>query len=337
MEGGPVSRSTTEDVYAGEDVLSLLMQQAHRRWNTGGEGSSSGGQRATMDPPRPSMQSFHSEILPLLISRQHKGLEGVFGPTAWKRDEGRERLQRVPREMDGGGVATAGGRVDCTPNVSTLLGMYALGKLSGGLRGFVPDVDDNDVANDPAGGGLDRNAASGGAPKADAPGRSSMLSLPSFPTARHPFVVSAQVLSRDASKLTLRACTLPSLLYGCGEIASRTLKLDPAVSSSLVPRGARLSAKYDSVLMPGCSLGERVQTKSCTIGSNVTLGDRAKLNNVVVMDGARVGANTVLQNSVVGAGAKIGENCNLKDCQVGPGAEVAGGTKTSEKGEAFHV
>jgi len=286
---------------------------------------------------RPSMQSFQGEILPLLISRQHKGVEGAFGPTAWKRDEGRERLQRVPREMDGGGVATAGGRVDCTPNVSTLLGMYALGKLSGGLRGFVPDVDDNDVANDPAGGGLDRNAASGGAPKADAPGRSSMLSLPSFPTARHPFVVSAQVLSRDASKLTLRACTLPSLLYGCGEIASRTLKLDPAVSSSLVPRGARLSAKYDSVLMPGCSLGERVQTKSCTIGSNVTLGDRAKLNNVVVMDGARVGANTVLQNSVVGAGAKIGENCNLKDCQVGPGAEVAGGTKTSEKGEAFHV
>ena len=75
---------------------------------------------------RPSMQSFHSEILPLLISRQHKGLEGVFGPTAWKRDEGRERLQRVPREMDGGGVAAMGRRLDCN-NVSTWLGCTLLG------------------------------------------------------------------------------------------------------------------------------------------------------------------------------------------------------------------
>jgi len=45
----------------------------------------------------------------------------------------------------------------------------------------------------------------------------------------------------------------------------------------------------------------------------------------------------VLQQSVVGVNANIGENCNLKDCQVGPGAVVPSGTKTTEKGEAFHV
>ena len=44
-------------------------------------------------------------------------------------------------------------RADCN-NVSTLLGMYALRKSSDGLGGFVPDEDDNDVANDPAGGGI---------------------------------------------------------------------------------------------------------------------------------------------------------------------------------------
>ena len=50
MEGGLVSRSTTDDAYAGEDVLFLLVQ-AHRRWNVGGEGSSFGGRwRAAMDP-----------------------------------------------------------------------------------------------------------------------------------------------------------------------------------------------------------------------------------------------------------------------------------------------
>jgi hypothetical protein len=39
----------------------------------------------------------------------------------------------------------------------------------------------------------------------------------------------------------------------------------------------------------------------------------------------------------VGANARIGANCNLKDCQVGPGASVPAGTRSTEKGEAFHA
>ena len=46
MEGELVSCSTTEVAYAGEDILSLLVQ-THCRWNVGSKGSSSG---ATMDP-----------------------------------------------------------------------------------------------------------------------------------------------------------------------------------------------------------------------------------------------------------------------------------------------
>mmetsp|Transcript_30414 Transcript_30414/g.64377 ORF Transcript_30414/g.64377 Transcript_30414/m.64377 type:complete len:787 (-) Transcript_30414:109-2469(-) len=278
---------------------------------------------------RPSMQSFQNEVLPLLISRQFRGVEAAFGPTAWKVEANRERVRKVLRELDGVYDERRGGGVACN-KVSTLLGMYASGKLSGGLGSFIPDDDDDDV-NPAADDRLDPAT-----PKADVSG-SSLLSPPSFPTSKHRFVVSAQVLSREASSVTLRACTLPSLLYGCSEVTSRTLKLDPTVSSSLVAKGARLSTKFNSILMQGCSVGEKVQTKACTIGKNVVLGDRAKLNNVVVMDGAIIGSNTVLQNSVVGVEAKIGENCNLKDCQVGPGAVVAAGTKTSEKGEAFHV
>jgi ADP-glucose pyrophosphorylase len=55
------------------------------------------------------------------------------------------------------------------------------------------------------------------------------------------------------------------------------------------------------------------------------------------MDEAVIGENVILQNSVVGVGAKVGDNCNLKDCMVGSLAVVASGTKTTKKGEAFHV
>lgn len=277
---------------------------------------------------RPAMQSFQTEVLPLLISRQFKGVEAAFGPTALKLENNQGRLRKVLKELDG--ISDDGGRISCT-KVSTLLGMYASGKMGGGLGSFIPTEDDDDV--NPA---SDEMKLDPSTPKAGA-GSSSLLSSPSVPTSKHPFVVSAQVLSRQSSGLTLRACTLPSLLYGCGEITSRTLKIDATASSTLVAKDARLSTKFNSILLPGCDVGEKVTTKSCTIGSNVTLGDRAKLNNVVVMEGVSIGSNTVLQNSLVGMGAKIGENCNLKDCQVGPGAVVPAGTKTTEKGEAFHV
>jgi hypothetical protein len=278
---------------------------------------------------RPKMQSFQAEVLPLLIARQYRGVEAAFGPTAWRDESNRERLRGVLREMDGVAVVPedggCGGGCDVESSrdkVSTLLGMYASGRANGGLGAFVPNG-----GIGPAGGG-------GGGDEADPPDASSG---PSFPASRHRFAVSAQVLSRGASSLTLRACTIPSLLYGCGEVTARILKLDPDASASLVAPGARLSTKFNSILMPGCTLGEKVQTKSCTIGRDVVLGDKAKLNNVVVMDNATIGPNTVLQQCFVGANARIGANCNLKDCQVGPGASVPAGTRSTEKGEAFHA
>ena len=272
---------------------------------------------------RPSMASFQKEILPLLVSRQFRGVEAAFGPTAWKDEGNRDRLRRVLKDLDGlneDGCTSLG---NGNNKISTLLGMYASGKVSGGLGNFVPAEADEDEMDD----------------KADATteAATSLLTLPSFPTSVHPFVVSAQVLSRDVSTLTLRACTIPCLLHGCGKITSSTLKLDSKMSASLVPKGVQLSTKNNSILLPGCTLGEKVQTKSCTIGKGVSLGDRSKLNNVVVMDGAQIGTNVVMQNSVVGVGAKVGDNCNLKDCVIGPGAVVATGTKTTEKGETFEA
>ena len=274
---------------------------------------------------RPSMASFQKEILPLLVCRQFRGVEAAFGPTAWKDEGNRDRLRKVLKELDGvneDGFASFGNSHN---KISSLLGMYASGKASGGLGNFAPSDMDLNPADE-----MD---------KADTTTEraSSLLAPPSFPTSVHPFVVSAQVLSRESSSLTLRACTIPSLLHGCGEITSSTLKMDPKLSAPLVPKGVQLSTKFNSILLPGCTLGEKVQTKSCTIGTDVSIGDRSKLNNVVVMDGAQIGTNVVMQNSVVGVGAKVGDNCNLKDCVIGPGAAVATGTKTTEKGETFET
>ena len=260
---------------------------------------------------RPNMASFQKEVLPLLISRQFRGVEGAFGPSSWKVEDNRERLRKVLRGLDG--------EVDGMDHykISSLLGMYADAKASGGLGGFGMETDESGPNTDEM--------------------ETTMMSPPSFPSTVHPYAVSAHVLSRETSTLTLRGCTIPTLLYGCGEITSRTLKLDSVAGAQLVPKGTQLSAKFNSILLPDCTVGEKVQTKSCTIGSNVTLGDRSKLNNVVVMDGAIIGENVVLQNSVVGTSARIGENCNLKDCMVESGAVVPSGTKTTEKGEAFHA
>jgi hypothetical protein len=142
---------------------------------------------------------------------------------------------------------------------------------------------------------------------------------------------------KGVSSLTLHTSTIPLLLYGCGEVTSRILKLDPDPSASLIVTRARLLAKFNSILMPGCTLGEKFQTKLCTIGRGVVLGDRVKLNNIAVMDGATIGLNTMLQQCLLGANARIGANYNLKDSQVGPGMLVPAGTRSTKKGEAFHA
>jgi len=281
---------------------------------------------------RPAMASFQKEVLPLLISRQYRGIEGAFGPTAWKSEENRERLRKVLSEMEGTMPVTSSDEAnspstiangDGYHKISNLLRMYSAAK-TGGPLGFTDDNDPTDIHTHA---GMDGNPTT----------HPSLLASPSFPTSLHPFVVSAQVLSRESSKLTLRACTIPSLLHGCREITSCTLQLDSRQSAPMVPPGAKLSTKFNSIVLAGGSIGEKVQTKSCTIGKNVVLGDKCKLNNVVVMDGAEIGENTQLQNSVVGVGAKVGVDCSLKNCQVGPGAVVPSGTKVAERGDAFHV
>jgi NDP-sugar pyrophosphorylase family protein len=141
------------------------------------------------------------------------------------------------------------------------------------------------------------------------------------------YAVRAHVL--DGRK-ALRVATIPSYLYACREVVSRVVQGDAKVE---LPPNTTVNAKFQSILMEGATLGEKVTCKSSTVGRNAKVSSRCRLNNVIVMENVEIGENCVLQNSILGAGCVIGENCNLNDCQVAPGKQVPTGTK--EKGESL--
>merc|ERR1712238_282836 len=182
-----------------------------------------------------------------------------------------------------------------------------------------------------------------------------------------PFTVMAQVVPHQTSRLTIRACTVPSYLYSCREIVScvvldqvegrnitpdtggtcavkcgrsstSTMFPSPFLCSNPyfsipVPGGASIDSKFSSIVLLGSTIGDKVHMKSSTIGKQSRIGNRCRVNNVVVMDKVIVGDNCILQNSVLARGSTIGDNCKLNDCQVGPCATVLPGTKA--KGESF--
>lgn len=161
----------------------------------------------------------------------------------------------------------------------------------------------------------------------------------------HPFLVSANVLSRDSSKLTLRACTIPAYTYACREVVSQAIASSKVVDEKqrtekkhetdvlYLPSGTSVNEKFNTITLPGAEVGEKVQVKSSSIGRNVKIGNRCRLNNVVVHDNVTIGENCVLQNSIFSEGCTVGNNCNLNDCQIGSKSDVATGTKA--KGEGF--
>jgi hypothetical protein len=116
------------------------------------------------------MASFQKEVVPLLISRQFRGVEGAFGPTSWRKAENRERLKRVLRGLDD---VTGGGEDGSRcghDKISSLLGMYASAKKIGGLGGFDTE-EKKDDSERPAVDDLDDTTSS-------------------FPSTIHPYAVS---------------------------------------------------------------------------------------------------------------------------------------------------
>jgi len=252
---------------------------------------------------RKGLVSIQREVIPLLVSRQFRGISSVFGSKISKDHAKKEILDEA---------------------------------LSGPpFRASLPDNAAEESGNGPnsGAGGSDESGEEEQPHRNDGEEDDENNNVSMEKHYNRSFAVLAQVLSREGSRLTLRACTVPSYLYGCRELVAHAIQKNQAASS--LPKGTTVQAKLNSVFLPDAVIGEKVKIQSSTVGSHSKVGNKCRLNNVVVMENVTVGDNCVLQNSVLGAGATIGENCNLNDCQVAPGATVPSFTK--EKGESFLV
>mmetsp|Transcript_14613 Transcript_14613/g.27478 ORF Transcript_14613/g.27478 Transcript_14613/m.27478 type:complete len:658 (-) Transcript_14613:42-2015(-) len=260
------------------------------------------------------LKELGKDFVPFLVSRQFRGLRASFG--------------------SGGGGGVKGGGDDIVMAqigeektldallVDTMEELNLDGKRIKRKRGsMIFHVVDDNVMREGRGGGVsvDENSYEGDCP----------------------FMVSAHVLSRECSKLSLRACTIPSYMYACREVVTRAIASSAVTTNQTknefgalyLPEGTTIDDKFNCVVLPDTVIGEKVQIKSCTIGRGVSIGNRCRLNNVVVHDNAVIGENSILQNSTLSEGSIIGMNCNLNECQIGIRAEVPVGTKA--KGEGF--
>ena len=129
-----------------------------------------------------------------------------------------------------------------------------------------------------------------------------------------------------------RSATISAYLYASKDLVAKAAAAGNE-EALMLPENASMRSKFQSVVLPGCKLGDKVTFKSTIVGRNCTLGSKCRLNNVILLDGATLGDQVSLQNTIVGRGATIGDNCSLNDCQVAPGKEVPTGTKA--KGEAL--
>jgi len=288
---------------------------------------------------RPAIKDLSKDLLPLLVTRQFKGVKSCFGVKKSKNDgyNNYDHLSKDANELKKKRLLLSEQVVREAPFFK-----------------YVGENED-DHGNDA------RNISSrqhGGA-RGD---EDELISKDTEQFIDYPFMVTAQVLSREASKLTLRAHSIPTYMYSCREVAtcvstalkqikaknpnakptstdssssSDTKHLQPSQILISLPKGSTVNAKDNTIMMKDSSVGDKVAVKSSIIGKRSKISNRCRLNNVVLMDDVIIGDNCVLQNTVVSSGSVVGNNCKLNDCQVGPGYTVEDGTK--EKGESFQV
>lgn len=269
---------------------------------------------------RNGINSIQEDLIPLLISRQFRDVMSVFGKKCLLNAEYETRYQSL---------------ISSPPFVS----------------GRDSQKEDSNTNVDDLRSSLSQSMSMKNVTKSNVP-------------PPRPFYCAAHVLPRDVATnhprlLTLRACAIPSYLYTCKEMVlnaisrmnsttpsnpngkapskggknqniSLSANINPAVS---LPDGCQIQAKFNSLILPNTTVGEKLRLQNSTIGSHCTIGPKCKLNNVVIMDNVVIGENCTLQNSVIGTGVVMGENCSLNDCQIGHGVEMAKGTKL--KGESL--
>lgn len=276
---------------------------------------------------RTGLSSIQKEVIPLLTSRQFKGVQAAFGSNINKLSE--EKLDVLKKILPTMWQAVK----------SSSFTDFSYSSIASRVAG--DDVEQDDAYYV----GEEDDAYMAGESEKDVR-RFQPL----------PYHVAAAVLPRG-QRLILRACSINHYSYASRELVSHAAKaptkeellsnntphqtcmptfvaspgaeevLHSALMSAFTPLQGTVSSKFNTLILPDTNMGEKVTTKSCTIGRHCTIGNKCRLNNVVIMDHVQIGDNCVLQNSVIGEGAVVGENCNFNDVQVGPGAKIRSGTK----------
>ncbi|GAX18689.1 translation initiation factor eIF-2B subunit gamma [Fistulifera solaris] len=230
--------------------------------------------------------SLQEDLLPLLISRQYKGIAATFGSAL--KPEDRDRTETLLRLLK-------------QPSQKR----QPLSLTSAG--------DDNGAMHDPEGGVHDSSHS-----------EDSSLLL------SQEYAVRATVTASSV----FRSHSVPSYLYANRECLNASLQHHASGRQflDLAPQ-TETNAKFQSVVLPGSTIGDKVTFKSTVVGRGCKIGSKCRLNNVVLIEDVEIGENTILQNTVVASQVRIAENCNLNDCQVGPGHIMPAGTKA--KVESF--
>lgn len=235
--------------------------------------------------------AIRDDLLPLMVSRQYKGITATFG-SALPREDRNEKLVHLLKHHS-----------------SSKQQHQSYSSSSAGAAGEY-----SHTTNDPD----------------HSHGHDFSKDDESLLVLKQEYAVRATV----AASSVFRSHTVPSYLYANREFlnvalhnhASRQHFLD------LAPQ-TETNTKFQSVVLPGATIGEKVTFKSTVVGRGCKIGHKCRLNNVVLVEDVEIGENTILQNTVVASQARIAENCNLNDCQVGPGHSLPAGTKA--KVESF--
>jgi len=284
---------------------------------------------------------LQSELLQLLIRRQDRGVAAAFG----SRFETDMPLPPVSRSLpNDDSTAAVGDKIVDTNKEKLDANRWKEDTVYNVLSALQPKYGSADFSGTVFDDEITRQS----------------LSSKHTPTPVIPYVVSASIIPRGA-RLAMRCSTISHYLFASTRIVSHLISPPPMSDLVKAPQRSNgvtnaadqlhqtaqkvfsptfeafskdctIESKFQSVILPLATIGEKCTIRSSTVGSATTIGSKCRFNNVIIHNNATIGSNTVLQNLIVGEGAKIGDNCSLNDVQIGPGGVVPVGSKL--KGES---
>ena len=267
---------------------------------------------------RDSIVSLKEDLVPLLVSRQFKGVVATFGSSSAALLANHTQVGTI--DGDTGTGDNGDGSADHHDESSSFSSSFPL--LEELTRSFAAlDLRNSNARSTTTVLAADETMATT---------MSSEKHAVAVAAASLPLEYAVRAIVQEPT--VLRSHTVPAYLYANRELTRKAMEhsRDASLRPALPPNSVA-KAKFQTLLLSGTTLGDKVTFKATVIGKDCQIGSKCRLNNVVLLDHVHVADNTILQNTVVAQGAKIGEHCSLNACQVGPDKVVPAGTKGKEE------